>query len=117
MIYKRVEFIEENAGDERFPVKHVEQLSPTDGGKKKFVGRVSMGVQTPMGVQTLPVTFEIQAETIEAAFAGFEERAETEIEQTKKALEGQLREMRRQEQGRIITPGEVAPGQMGKLQL
>ena len=117
MIYKREEFIEEDIEDKKFPVKHVEQLTPTDGGKKKFVGRISMGLQTPMGVQTIPVTFELDAETVEGAFSKFETQAEAEIEHTKTELQSQMQEMRRQAQSRIITPGEVGPTGLGQLKL
>ena len=117
MIYKREEFVEENPENKKFPVKHIEQLSPIDGSQKKFIGRVNMGIQTAMGVQTLPVTFEIEAETIEGAFTGFEARAEEQIEKAKHELESQIQEMRHQAQSRIVMPGDLALGDLGKLTL
>ena len=65
----------------------------------------------------MPVSFEIEAETIEDAFAKFESRAEAEIEAARKDLEAQVQELRRQSQSRIVTPDEIAPGGMSKLQL
>ena len=117
MIYKREEFYEENADDEKFPLKQVEQLSSLDGATKRFVGRVSLGVQTPMGVQTLPVTFEIPASTIQEAFLHFAEHAEREVENAKKELAAELQEMRRRSQSRIVTPGELPPTDFSKLKL
>ena len=61
MIYKREEFIEESPTDQKFPVKQIEVLSSLDGKESKYIGRVSLGLQTPMGVQTIPVSFEVEA--------------------------------------------------------
>lgn len=117
MIFRRENFIEENPDDPKYPVKQVEQLTAVDGGSKHFVGRVSIGIQTPMGVQTLPVSFDIQAETVEGAFSLFQARADEEIEKAKNELQDQLQELRRQSQSRIVTPDEIAPGGISKLQL
>jgi len=117
MIYKRENFVEENSDSRQFPVKQVEQMSAIDGSSTKFVGRVSLGLETPMGVQTMPVVFEIEADTIEDAFAQFETRAEDEVERAKKELENQMQELRRQSQNRIVTPDEIAPGGLSKLQI
>ena len=124
MIYKREEFFEENEQDQKCPVKQIEQLSSLDGSVKKFIGRVSLGVQTPMGVQTIPVTFEIEAATVQDAFVKFGARAETEVEAAKRELQNELNELRRRSQNRIVTPGDLPPpelgnfgGGMGKLKL
>ena len=117
MIYKRENFVEQDSEDKKFPLKQIEQLTALDGSSKRFVGHVSLGLQTPMGVQSMPVSFEIEAETIEGAFAKFEVLAEAEIEEARKDLEAQMQEMRHQSQNRIITPDEIAPGGMSKLQL
>jgi hypothetical protein len=109
MIYKREEFLEENDADRAFPVKQIEQLTSLDGSKTKFIGRVSLALQTPMGVTSLPVTFEIPSGNIAEAFAGFAERAETAIEESKKELETEIQEMRRKSQSRIITPDGMPP--------
>ena len=115
MIYKREEFFEENPNDAKYPVKQVEQITSLDGSVKKFVGRVSLGIQTPMGVQTLPVSFEIEATTVQQAFQSFAARAETEVEAAKRELQEELSEMRRRSQSRIVTPGELPPQDLGKL--
>ena len=111
MIFKREEFIKENPGHEKFPVMQIEQLSAVDGDEKRFIGRVSLGVQTPMGTSTLPISFEIAASTVQEAFEQFEAKAESEIENAQKELQDQLQEVRRKAQNRIVTPGEL-PGQM-----
>ncbi len=120
MIYKREEFLEENESDRKFPVKQVEQLTSLDGSDTRFVGRVSLALQTPMGVTTIPVTFEIQAANVTEAFAGFAERAEVAIEQSKQDLETEIQEMRRQSQNRIVTASDLPPapgGLGGKIKL
>jgi hypothetical protein len=68
MIYKREDYFEENEGDQRFPVKHVEVLVPIDGSPAQFVGQVTIGLSTPLGLQQIPVTFEIQARDVREAF-------------------------------------------------
>lgn len=115
MIYKREEFFEENEQDQKFPVKQIEQLSSLDGSVKKFIGRVSLGIQTPMGVQTVPVTFEIEAATVQDAFGKFAARAETEVEAAKRELQNELNELRRRSQNRIVTPGDLPPPDLGNL--
>jgi len=110
MIYKREEFVEEDASNKKYPVKQIEVLTPAGGGAAKYFGRLSMGVQTPVGISSIPINFEIDAPTIQEAFAKFESRAEEEIEKAKNELQDQLQEYRRKAQSRIITPGEIAPG-------
>ena len=117
MIYKREEFIEENESDKNFPVKQIDQLTPLEGVGKKFLGRVSLALQTPMGMTTLPVTFEIKADTVPEAFAAFAKRAEAEIEIAKKELQEEMQEMRRRSQSRIVTASEVPPVGLGKIKL
>lgn len=117
MIYQREEFVEENATDQKFPVKQVERLTSTDGAETKYVGRLSMAVRTPMGATTLPVAFEIDAANIEDAFQKFEPLADAAVEEAKKNLEEQLREMRQKSQSRIVTPGEMGAGGMGRIQM
>ncbi len=117
MIYKREEFIEESPTDQKFPVKQIEVLSSLDGKESKYIGRVSLGLQTPMGVQTIPVSFEVEAKSIQEAFAQFSARADTEVEAAKKELQDELQELRRRSQNRIVTPGDMPPTDFGKLKL
>ena len=117
MIYRREEFFEEQPEDQKFPVRQVEQVTSLDGSVKKFVGRVTLGIQTPMGVTSLPVSFEIEAASVQEAFAKFSQRAETEVEAAKNELQEELSEMRRRSQSRIVTPGDLPPTDLGKLRL
>ena len=117
MIYRREEFFEEQPNDAKFPIKQIEQLTSLDGSVKKFVGRVTLGIQTPMGVTSLPVSFEIEAASLPEAFTKFAQRAETEVEAAKAELQDELTEMRRKSQSRIVTPGELPPTDFGKLKL
>ena len=120
MIYKREEFIEENEQDDKFPVKQIDRLTSTDGKVTKFVGRVQLAMQTPMGMTTLPVTFEIEARTIEEAFRLFAQRAEEEVEAAKRELAAELQELRRRSASRIVTASHLPPdipGGQGKIKL
>ncbi len=117
MIYKRDDFIEESPESRKFPVRQIEQLTSLDGETKRFVGRVSLAIQTGMGMSTIPVSFEIEAGTVSEAFSKFDARAEEEVEKTQKELQNQFDEARRRAQSRIVTPGDIAPGDLGKLSL
>lgn len=107
MIYKREDYVEEAGEEAKFPVKQIEVLRPLEGGGAQFIGRVGLGIQTPMGVQQIPITFEIEAQSVEEAFARFEASAGPRIEETRKALEEELQKARREASGRIVRPGEL----------
>lgn len=110
MIYRREEYLEESPDSKKYPVKTIEQLSALGGDETRYLGRVSLAVQTGMGVSSLPISFEIPAADIHEAFRKFEVAADAEIENAKKELQGQMEEMRRKAQSRIVTPGEIPPG-------
>jgi len=117
MIYKREEFIEENPADDKYPVKHIDQMTSLDGKEKKFIGRVSLAFQTPMGMSSLPVSFEIQTGSVTEAFTKFAQNADVEIEAAKRELHAEFEEMRRKSQSRIVTPGGGMPPDMSKIKL
>lgn len=71
-----------------------------------YVGQAQLWTQ--MG--PLPITFEIDAQTMEKALEAFPDAAREAVEQT---LE-EAREMRRQQASQIVVPG-MAPG--GKIQM
>jgi len=110
MIYRRQEYIEEAEENAKFPVRHIEVLSPIDNSPPRFIGHVTLGFQTPMGVQQIPVTFEIDAPTIEEAFPKFEQCAEPQIEEARKSIEEEIRKLRQEASSRIIRPGEAGMG-------
>ncbi len=109
MIYQKREYVQEDREDKKFPVKQIEMLEPLDSEKeqKRFVGHVSLGMQTPMGVQQLPVSFEIEADDIEDAFAKFAAHANPQIEQTRRQLEQEVQKMRKESSNRIVRPGDM----------
>ena len=114
MIYKREEYVEEvNTPEAKFPVRHIEVLTPVDGGKAKFIGQVTLGIQTPYGVHQLPIVFEIEAESIHKAFKRFDETAKPKIEDARHEIEEELQRARREQASRIIRPGEVGLGPGG----
>jgi len=110
MIYKREEYIEETGENAKFPVKSIEVLTALEGGTKVYVGRVTLGLQTPLGVQQIPVTFDIQASSVPEAFQKFDAAAEPRIEEARKSLEEELRKVRDESSRRIVRPGEVGMG-------
>ncbi|MCM8757016.1 MAG: hypothetical protein NC911_00565 [Candidatus Omnitrophica bacterium] len=116
MIYKEEQFIEENPTDTRFPVKQIEQLTSLDGKVKKFIGRLTLALQTPMGITSLPVTFEIEAATIQEAFEKFAGQAESEIEAAKRDLHAELQELKKQTASRIV-PAAGLPTDISKIKL
>jgi hypothetical protein len=108
MIYKREDYVEESDQQgAKFPVKHIEALSPLDGSKTTYVGQVTLGIQTPMGVQQIPISFEIQADTVIEAFKKFEESAEPRVDEARRQIEEEIDKLRMEAASRIIRPGEV----------
>lgn len=70
--------------------------------KVQYIGQAQM--MTPAGA--LPLTFELEVDTLEAAVAGFGDGAAQSMEDTMK----ELQEMRRQQASQIVVPGaEGAP--------
>jgi len=109
MIYKRENYVEEQKDNEKFPVKQIEVLQPVGEGDSKFIGQLTMGLQTPMGVQQIPISFEIDASDIAEAFSRFEDAAQPRIEEARKGIEEEIRRIRDEASSRIIRPGEMAP--------
>ncbi len=71
----------------------------------RFVGQAQ--IMTPAGA--LPLSFEIAANTLQDAVAGFGEAAETAVEDTMKRIE----EMRREAASSLIVPGASGGGVPG----
>ncbi len=85
--------------------------SPDASRKVFFVGQTQ--VMTAMGA--LPITFEIETDSLEEAVAGFTDGAKQAFEDTMKQLE----EMRREQASSIVVPGRGGMGAGGtpKIQL
>lgn len=117
MIYKREEYIQETQEEGRSAVKQIEVLVPQAEGEQslRYIGHVTMMIQTPMGAQQMPVSFEIDAANIEEAFQKFDEYAQPRIEETRKAVEQEIQRMRQEASNRIVSPDELggAGGQGG----
>ena len=107
MIYKREEYVQQAEEGAKFPVRQIEAMTDIDTGESTFVGQVALGLQTPMGVQQIPVSFEIPAPTIKEAFDKFEETAAPRVEEARKGIEEEINRMRREQAGRIIRPEEI----------
>ena len=87
--------------------------SPDAGRKPVYVGEAQ--ILTPMGA--IPVTFEIDAATLDAAVTQYPVAAKQAVERTVK----EIQEMRRQAASSIVIPqGGLPPGGLGgggKIQL
>lgn len=105
MIYKKEEYVQDDADDSEFPVKQVDCLTDLAEGAKRFIGRTTLNMQTPVGVQQLPISFEIEADSVEQAFGLYAETARPKIEELRRHLQERITELQRQEQTRIVTPG------------
>lgn len=110
MIAKRETYVQEADRESKYPVRNMEVLSDIESGEQRFIGQVALGVQTPMGVQQLPVSFEIEADSVKDAFGKFEARADQEVAQARQHIEEEINKARREEAGRIVRPGEVSLG-------
>jgi hypothetical protein len=104
MIYKRDEFVQDDTGNAEFPIMQVDRLMSLDEGEQRFIGRATLSMQTPVGIQQVPLSFEIEADSVEQAFARYAETARPKIEELRQRLQQRLEEIRRQEQSRIVTP-------------
>ncbi|MBS3763829.1 MAG: hypothetical protein KGZ25_11075 [Planctomycetes bacterium] len=108
MIYKRQEYVKEDEKDNKFPVKRIEVMEPVDEeSDSRFVGQVALGMQTPVGVQQLPVSFEIEASSIEEAFNKFADEAEPKIEEMRQQVQQELQKARQKSSNKIVRPGEM----------
>jgi len=116
MIYKSEEYIAEDAESQKFPVKQIECLTAIDGSSTKYIGRLAMAVQTPMGVTQMPISFDISAESVEDAFQKFETFAVGAIERAKRELQQRVDEIRRKAESRIVTPDQLSTTGITKLQ-
>jgi hypothetical protein len=111
MIYRKDEFVQDDEKDSQFPIKTVDRLEAVDGSEQRFVGRAALNMQTPFGIEQIPISFEIQAGSIQEAFSRYRECAEPKINEVKEHIQNRLEQLRRAEQSRIVTPGEAgAPG-------
>ena len=100
-------YIEESFTDRR--VGNLQRLSPvTSSGQTDdsrpvlYLGQTQ--VMTPAGA--LPLTFEIEAASLEDAIAKFGENAQEALADTMERLE----ELRREQASSLIVPGSGAPG-------
>ncbi|MFP4026468.1 MAG: hypothetical protein ACLFWL_01605 [Candidatus Brocadiia bacterium] len=100
--------MKEDEEDNKFPVKRIEMMEPVDEeSDSRFVGQVALGMQTPVGVQQLPVSFEIKASSIEEAFNKFADEAEPKIEEMRQQVQQELQKARQKSSNKIVRPGEM----------
>ncbi|NLW51191.1 MAG: hypothetical protein GXY85_10180 [Candidatus Brocadiaceae bacterium] len=105
MIYRKDEFVQQDQDDKEFPIKQVDRLEPVPEGPPRFIGRAALNMNTPMGIQQIPVSFEIEAETIQDAFARYTELARPKLEEVKQHVQQRLRQLHAAEQDQIVRPG------------
>ena len=117
MIYRREEFIQESREEERPVIRQVEVLTPQEEGdeKPRYIGEVTLMLQTPMGMHQMPVSFEIEAASVKEAFKKFDAYAEPRIAETRRAVEQELQRMRQESSKRIVSPDELGGGGGGNI--
>ncbi len=101
-LYREEVFTDRKMGTIRQMIPVSVDGQPDPKRKVLFVGQAQL--LTPMG--TMPLAFEIQAETLPEAVAGFPAAAKQAVEQTMK----ELQELRREAASSIIVPEGGAPG-------
>lgn len=109
-MYREENFTDRKIGNIRRLTPVTADGTPDTGRKTLYIGQTQM--MTNMG--PLPLTFEIEADSLQAACDGFAEGAKLAIEHT---IE-EAREMQRQQASQIVIPGSTGglPGG-GKFQM
>lgn len=116
MIYRKEEYVEHDQDDEKFPIKQIDRLAELDGNGQRFIGRAVLNMQTNMGVQQMPISFEIEADGVREAFTKYAETAEPKVAEVREHIQNRISELRRQQQSQIVTPtGQPASEQGGGI--
>jgi len=112
-VYREDVYTDRKVGTIRSLTPVMSDGSPDAGRAPVYVGEAQ--ILTPMGA--IPVTFEIDAATLDAAVTQYPAAAKQAVERTVK----EIQEMRRQAASSIVIPqGGLPPGGMGgggKIQL
>lgn len=113
-LWREESFTDQKVGTLRVmtPVKRDGSLD--DARTVQYIGQAS--IYTPAGA--LPISFELDATTLEQACEKFPEAARKAVDETME----QLREMRRQQASQIVVPGQGGgpgggPGGPGGIQI
>ncbi len=107
MIYQKHEFVQDDTGDEDFPIKLIDRLQAVDADEVRFLGRATLNMRTPMGIQQIPISFEIEADDIEDAFEQYSDKAEPKVEEVRRRMEQQIQRLRQEQDSQIVTPDQA----------
>ncbi len=110
MIYQKQEFVQDDTGDEEFPIKVIDRLQSLDDEDVRFLGRATLNMRTPLGIQQIPISFEIEADDIEDAFEQYTEAATPKVEEVRRRMQEQIDRLRQEQDRRIVTPDQTAGG-------
>lgn len=104
-LYREETITDQSIGSIRclYPVKVDGSEDPSRS--VRYVG--STQAMTPMGA--MPLTFELEADSLEAALDQFPQGAQQALEE----MEQELREMQREQASSLVTPGQGGGGGMG----
>ena len=115
-LYREEVYTDQKAGTLRKMIPVTENGAVDSARESYFVGETQ--VMTPMGA--LPVTFELQTDSLAEAVEQFGSKAQDALKET---LE-KLRELQRQQASSIVVPGQgevppmgAVPGASGKIKL
>jgi hypothetical protein len=96
-LYREESYTDQKVGTIRVMLPVTSSGEPDSSRKTIYVGQTQM--MTPAGA--LPLSFELEADNIADAVAGFGAAAEKSLEETMK----ELQEYRRQQASQIVMPG------------
>lgn len=113
-LYREEVYTDQKAGSIRCLIPVTAQGGNDDSRETRYVGQTQL--VTPMGA--LPLSFEIEANSLEEAAKKFSSHAKAALENTMK----EIQEMRREAASSIVVPetggmGSGVPGSGGKIQL
>jgi len=95
MIYRKEEFVEHDPDDAEFSIKLVDRLEATDGSHQRFIGRATLNMRTPAGVEQIQISFEIPSDSIEEAFREYPDCARPKIAEFKEHVQSRINQLRR----------------------
>jgi len=111
-IYERKQFVQEvEVEDGQKEARCMEMMIPVEGGESFFIGSVDMILQTPVGRAQNRVVFDVEGDTLEAAFGNWKKAADAAVAKAKDEIQSEVRRAQQAAASRIMTPGQM-PGQI-----
>jgi len=110
VIYRKQEFVEDQTGDPEFPIKVIDRLDSLDGEAFRFIGRATLNMKTPLGIQQFPISFEIVADSTDEAFQKYSQHARPKMEEVRRHIQSQLDRIHQEQEDEGALAPEKASG-------